>query len=91
MTKGVAMVCHCGTPYLAKATDLKRGWALSCSKSCAAMRRVYGDSMVFEIDQSLVLRAIKMSSALRASEAIMLDALMDVFTLLREDIEIEGM
>jgi len=36
------MICHCGKPYVARAADLKRGWALSCSKSCAAIKRDYG-------------------------------------------------
>lgn len=36
------MVCHCGAPYLAREADLSRGWALSCSKSCAAARRDFG-------------------------------------------------
>tara|TARA_R100000541_G_C1861910_1_gene79380 strand:+ start:108 stop:623 length:516 start_codon:yes stop_codon:yes gene_type:complete len=36
------MTCHCGANYTAKVADLKRGWALSCSKRCAAIRRDYG-------------------------------------------------
>ncbi len=36
------MKCHCGEVYLARNADLARGWALSCSKSCAAVRREYG-------------------------------------------------
>lgn len=36
------MKCHCGNIYSARKTDLKRGWALSCSKSCAGVRREYG-------------------------------------------------
>lgn len=35
------MLCHCGNEYKAKTADLKRGWGLSCSKSCAAIRRKY--------------------------------------------------
>jgi hypothetical protein len=35
------MKCHCGNLYEARAGDLQRGWALSCSKSCAATRRAY--------------------------------------------------
>ena len=31
-------VCKCGKEYKAKEADLKRGWAKSCSKSCAAKR-----------------------------------------------------
>ena len=36
------MVCHCGCVYLAREADLKRGWAKSCSKRCAAIRRDFG-------------------------------------------------
>ena len=35
----VDMVCHCGRLYRARTADLNRGWAKSCSKSCAAIRR----------------------------------------------------
>lgn len=35
------MVCHCGKPYEAREADLKRGWGLSCSKSCAASRKTF--------------------------------------------------
>lgn len=37
-----AMICHCGNEYSAREADLKRGWALSCSKRCAAIRRDFG-------------------------------------------------
>ena len=36
-----SMRCHCGQVYDARVADLKRGWALSCSKSCAAIRKKY--------------------------------------------------
>ena len=36
------MRCHCGVEYDARVADLKRGWALSCSKQCAAVRKTYG-------------------------------------------------
>lgn len=36
------MICHCGQEYTARDADLQRGWSLSCSKSCAAIRRDYG-------------------------------------------------
>lgn len=36
------MQCHCGAEYQAREADLKRGWGLSCSKSCAAIRRDFG-------------------------------------------------
>lgn len=29
----------CGEKYNAKASDIKRGWGLTCSKSCAAKKR----------------------------------------------------
>lgn len=35
------MVCHCGKHYEAREADLKRGWGLSCSKSCAASRKTF--------------------------------------------------
>lgn len=35
------MVCHCGKHYEARKSDLKRGWGLSCSKSCAASRKTF--------------------------------------------------
>ena len=38
----VSMMCHCGSAYVAKTADLKRGWGLSCSKRCASIRREYG-------------------------------------------------
>lgn len=36
----VKMTCHCGKHYEARESDLKRGWGLSCSKSCAAYRKL---------------------------------------------------
>lgn len=33
------MRCHCGNTYYAKPSDLLRGWGLSCSKRCSALRR----------------------------------------------------
>ena len=38
----VLMVCHCGNEYEARVADVKRGYGLSCDKSCAAFRRVNG-------------------------------------------------
>jgi hypothetical protein len=32
------MNCRCGKTYKARKADLKRGWGLSCSKSCAKKR-----------------------------------------------------
>ena len=36
------MKCHCGKAYNARNADLKRGWAKSCSKRCAAIKREFG-------------------------------------------------
>lgn len=36
------MRCHCGNEYDAREVDLKRGYAKSCSKRCAAIRREFG-------------------------------------------------
>jgi len=36
------MKCHCGALYVARVADIKRGYAKSCSKSCAAVRRDFG-------------------------------------------------
>lgn len=30
---------NCGSEYNVKPSDLKRGWGLTCSKSCAASKR----------------------------------------------------
>lgn len=38
----VKMKCFCGCEYAARTADINRGWALTCSKSCAAIRREYG-------------------------------------------------
>lgn len=38
----VTMICHCGEEYEARKADIKRGWGLSCSKRCAAIRRDFG-------------------------------------------------
>lgn len=35
----VQKTCSCGKIYTAKSADIKRGWAESCSKSCAARKR----------------------------------------------------
>lgn len=38
----VTMICHCNQEYQAREADIKRGWGLSCSKRCAAIRREFG-------------------------------------------------
>ena len=37
----VKMVCNCGHYYEARQADVSRGWGLSCSKSCASVRREF--------------------------------------------------
>lgn len=34
----------CKDPYMAREADLKRGWAKTCSKSCAAIARTQRES-----------------------------------------------
>ncbi len=36
--KTVEVKCHCGDTFTARVADRKRGWAKSCSKSCAATK-----------------------------------------------------
>lgn len=36
--KTVEVKCACGVTFTARVADRKRGWARSCSKSCAARR-----------------------------------------------------
>jgi len=38
----LTLVCYCGTQYVAREADIKRGWAKTCSKTCAATKREYG-------------------------------------------------
>lgn len=35
----VTRKCRCGATFQARPADVKRGWAKSCSKSCAANKR----------------------------------------------------
>lgn len=37
----LVLVCHCGQIYSTRIADLRRGWGYSCSKSCAATRRIH--------------------------------------------------
>ena len=39
MTAFIEKRCSCGKKYMAREADIKRGWAKSCSKSCAAKKR----------------------------------------------------
>jgi hypothetical protein len=47
------MKCHCGVVYQARKSDLKRGWALSCSKSCASLRRAHGKPKAIKCEVSV--------------------------------------
>ncbi|QAU04473.1 hypothetical protein Va1_072 [Vibrio phage Va1] len=38
----IEMICHCGQEYSPRKADLKRGYAKSCSKKCAAIKRDFG-------------------------------------------------
>ena len=49
------MKCHCGIEYEARIADLNRGWAYSCSKSCAAIRREFGRPAATKIYQEICL------------------------------------
>jgi hypothetical protein len=48
-----SMKCHCGTVYDARKADLKRGWALSCNKACAGIRRECGKPAATKVTNSL--------------------------------------
>lgn len=39
MAATVTRVCACGNEFEARQADVNRGWAKSCSKACAAIRR----------------------------------------------------
>lgn len=36
----VQLTCQCGKLYLVRQADLNRGWGKSCSKRCAAIKRM---------------------------------------------------
>jgi hypothetical protein len=55
----VELVCHCGQHYFAREADIKRGWGLSCSKSCAAIRRDYGRPTAQRVDGLKIPRVRK--------------------------------
>lgn len=58
MTK-IELKCHCGEHYFAREADIKRGWGLSCSKSCAAIRRDYGRPKATRVDGAKIHRVRK--------------------------------
>lgn len=40
----IDLICWCDKLYTARVADVKRGWAFSCCKSHAAIKRDYGRS-----------------------------------------------
>lgn len=44
------MLCHCGKPYEARESDLKRGYGFSCCKRCASVRREFGRPKAIKIN-----------------------------------------
>ena len=61
----IAMQCHCGSQYFAKEADLKRGWGLSCSKHCAAVRRDFGKPAAKRLDGLKIIKTKKKPSSNR--------------------------
>lgn len=55
----IEMKCWCGNHYTARDADIKRGWGLSCSKSCAAIRRDYGKPKATRVDGVKIPRVKK--------------------------------
>lgn len=49
------MKCHCGKEYDARTADLNRGWALSCNKRCAAIRREFGRPAAIPVNLEISL------------------------------------
>lgn len=56
--KKIKMVCFCGAVYEARLADLKRGWALTCSKRCAAIRREFGRPAAKEAETGFVVKQV---------------------------------
>ncbi|MGL4353035.1 MAG: hypothetical protein ACRCTP_03715 [Aeromonas popoffii] len=56
--KKISMVCFCGTVYPARLADLKRGWGLTCSKRCAAIKREFGRPPAKELGTKLSVKEI---------------------------------
>lgn len=61
----VDMVCWCGTQYVARSADLKRGWGLSCNKSHAAIRRDFGRPAATRVDGIKVTKVKKKNRGAR--------------------------
>ena len=56
--KKFSMVCFCDTVYRARLADLKRGWGLTCSKRCAAIKREFGRPPAKELGTKLSVKEI---------------------------------
>lgn len=56
--KKIKMVCFCGVTFDARLADLKRGWALTCSKRCAAIRREFGRPAAKEVGTGFSVKQI---------------------------------
>lgn len=56
--KKITMVCFCGISYPARLADLKRGWGLTCSKRCAAIKREFGRPAAKELGTKLNVKEI---------------------------------
>lgn len=54
----IKMVCFCGSTYEARLADLKRGWGLTCSKRCAAIRREFGRPAAKEVGTGFNVKQI---------------------------------
>lgn len=61
----VLMECHCGDIYIARQGDLDRGWGLSCSKRCAAIRRDFGRKAAKRVDGNKIKQNRKKPSTHR--------------------------
>lgn len=56
--KKISMVCFCDTEYQARLADLKRGWGLTYSKRCAAIKREFGRPPAKELGTKLSVKEI---------------------------------
>lgn len=50
----VSLKCFCGNSYAAREADIRRGWAKTCSKRCAAVKREYGRPNARHVTGSVV-------------------------------------
>ena len=64
----IEMICWCGSHYMAREADLKRGWALSCSKSHAAIRRDHGKPKAVRADGVKLKKAKNKPSTRRPND-----------------------